>query len=147
MSPGTSGPRSSGERPGELVPAHDLGHQAQRTPRGRLIQWPSHRRNNRLFCPTTGRLIRHASTRSRARGGEPPELAEFHQTERIQTRCAFCTETFDGTFRDGRVWFVALRLQNRLQQPPCVYQSANAKSDVRGVRERERRDSNPRPPA
>jgi hypothetical protein len=37
-------------------------------------------------------------------------LNELHQTERIQTRCGFCTETFDGTFRDGRAWFAEHRL-------------------------------------
>jgi hypothetical protein len=36
-------------------------------------------------------------------------LQELHQAERIQTRCAFCTETFDGTFRDGRAWFAQHR--------------------------------------
>lgn len=32
-------------------------------------------------------------------------LAELHEQERTRTRCAFCDETFEGTFRDGRAWF------------------------------------------
>jgi hypothetical protein len=47
-------------------------------------------------------------------------LDERHQAERIQTRCAFCTETFDGTFRDGRAWFAQHRasVHPELAEPP-----------------------------
>jgi hypothetical protein len=42
------------------------------------------------------------------------ELAEMHQTERIQTRCSLCDASFDGTFRDGREWFAAHRASKHL---------------------------------
>jgi hypothetical protein len=50
----------------------------------------------------------------------PTMLAELHQTERIQTRCAYCKQTFDGTFRDGRAWFVEhhASVHPELAEPP-----------------------------
>jgi hypothetical protein len=84
------------------VPDDDLGHQAaaysarQTDPVAGPPKKPP-------LVPPDDRTVDTARwyAREGARLG-PTKLQERHQTERIQTRCAFCTETFDGTFRDGR---------------------------------------------